>query len=391
MARVKDLWFSAVRDQNGKAVKKPTPKNPKNGGNPKANRWLACWTGPDGKEKTQTFSTKTAAEAHATKMEASQLEGRYFDYKKGDTLLKEYAETKWLPSQVHLRTNSNTLYEQHLKTHILPLLGNRKMGSLERSDMKSFVAAISAKLAPSTTHTVFSVLRALMQAAVDDKVIAANPCSRVPLPYIEPRVVVPLTAEQVIALADSITDRYRLAVWLGAGLGLRSAEARGLTLARVDFLRKKAHIVQQIQNGELVELKTKASKRVVPVDDIILDEINRHLAKYGTGEHDVLITNRLKGLTQRSSFNDRWQLAVEKAGLPKGTRFHDLRHFYASTLIAANLNPKVIQTRLGHATIAETMDTYGHLFPSDEDLGRGAIENMINSASGTTPELAIIP
>jgi hypothetical protein len=52
----------------------------------------------------------------------------------------------------------------------------------------------------------------------------------------------------------------------------------------------------------------------------------------------------------------------------------DLRHFYASTLIAANLNPKVIQARLGHATITETMDTYGHLFPDAEDFGRGAID-----------------
>ena len=60
--------------------------------------------------------------------------------------------------------------------------------------------------------------------------------------------------------------------------------------------------------------------------------------------------------------------------LPTGTRFHHLRHFYASTLIAANLNPKVIQARLGHATISETMDTYGHLFPDAEDLGRGAID-----------------
>jgi integrase len=60
--------------------------------------------------------------------------------------------------------------------------------------------------------------------------------------------------------------------------------------------------------------------------------------------------------------------------LPMGTRFHDLGHFYASTLIAVNLNPKVIQARLGHATITETMDTYGHLFPDAEDLGRGAID-----------------
>jgi integrase len=60
--------------------------------------------------------------------------------------------------------------------------------------------------------------------------------------------------------------------------------------------------------------------------------------------------------------------------MPRGTRFHDLRHFYASTLIAANLNPKVIRARLGHATITETMDTYGHLFPDAEDLGRGVID-----------------
>lgn len=56
------------------------------------------------------------------------------------------------------------------------------------------------------------------------------------------------------------------------------------------------------------------------------------------------------------------------------------RTFYASTLIAANLNPKVIQARLGHATITETMDTYGHLFPDAEDLGRGAIDAIFATA-----------
>jgi hypothetical protein len=53
-------------------------------------------------------------------------------------------------------------------------------------------------------------------------------------------------------------------------------------------------------------------------------------------------------------------------------------------MIKANLNPKVIQSRLGHATISETMDTYGHLFPDDEDLGRGAIEIMIKLAIRNT-------
>jgi integrase len=67
-------------------------------------------------------------------------------------------------------------------------------------------------------------------------------------------------------------------------------------------------------------------------------------------------------------------------GLPAGTRFHDLRHFYASALIAANLNPKVIQARLGHATVSETMDTYGHLFPAADELGRGALDAVLAPA-----------
>jgi integrase len=72
--------------------------------------------------------------------------------------------------------------------------------------------------------------------------------------------------------------------------------------------------------------------------------------------------------------------AVAAADLPPRTWFHDLRHFYASALIAANLNPKIIQERLGHAMIAETVDTYGHLFPAAEDLGRGAVDDALASA-----------
>ena len=73
---------------------------------------------------------------------------------------------------------------------------------------------------------------------------------------------------------------------------------------------------------------------------------------------------------------------MKACGLPQGTRFHDLRHFYASALIGAGLHPKAIQARLGHATIAETMDTYGHLFPDSEEHGRGALDTLLGGGSG---------
>lgn len=385
MARVKDLWFSEVRDPADpeKKVKRKTPRHPDNGGSKTAKRWLAVWIGPDGKEKTQAFDTKEKARAHGIAQEADRLRGVYVDHQRGRMALKDFANDKWMPAQVHLRGTSAATYASHLKTHILPALGGRRLGDLNRSDLKAFVALLVSKgLAPSTIETVFAVVRSVMQSAVDDGFIGANPCSRVPLPRVEPRVVEPLPVSAVLALAENITPRYRLSVWLGAGLGLREGEALGLTKPRVEFLRRRALIRQQAQGGRLVELKTKASKRTLPVDDLIIDEINRHMARKGfqDGPGGVLITNRIGKIAQRSSFGTCWREAVEAAELPQGTRFHDLRHFYASGLIKANLNPKVIQMRLGHATIAETMDTYGHLFPDDEELGRGAIEALFAKA-----------
>jgi integrase len=142
--------------------------------------------------------------------------------------------------------------------------------------------------------------------------------------------------------------------------------------------------------------KTEASTRTVPADDWVLNEISAHIQRFGTGPGEVIVTNRLGKVAQRNAFGDCWRRAVADARtcgkppapahdggqcgqtcadpahcLQKGTRCHELRHFYVSTLIAANLNPKVSRARLGHATITETMDTYGHLLPDAEDLGRG--------------------
>jgi integrase len=376
MARVKDLWFTAGRSK--------TAKHPDRGGNPKAKRWLAEWTGPDGRPATKAFAKQSDAQKYGTAMEADALRGiRYADPRRGAITVREYGEGVFLPSMLHLRPNSADTYRSHLSNHVYPALGNRKIGTITRTDVQSFVSLVSSKVAPTTTETVYAVLRAMMQSAADadPQVIPASPCTRIKLPKAGKRVVEPLPAAAIVALHDAITPRYRVAVALGAGLGLREGEAFGLTLPRVDFLRRRVHILDQAQRGQLAAvLKTAASARVIPADDWVLNEISAHMQRYGAGPGGVIVTNRLGKVAQRNAFGTCWREAVASAGLPAGTRFHDLRHFYASTLIAANLNPKVIQARLGHATIGETMDTYGHLFPDSEDLGRGAIDAILASA-----------
>jgi integrase len=294
---------------------------------------------------------------------------------------------------VHIRPSTRELYSSHLRTHILPALGSRPLTTLRRTDMRTFVTGLAQQLAPSTVSTIFAVLSSVLAAAVDDGLLPANPSTRVPLPRIEQRVITPLPAESVLALAEEVPARYAIAVWLAAGARLRQGEVLGLTAGRVDFLRRRIHVEEQMQgtNGTepaLSPLKTRASRRVVPVDDGVLEALSTHLQSWPTGPSGLIVANRLGRPVRRSSFGTCWRAAVERAGLPAGTRFHDLRHFYASTLIAAGLHPKAIQTRLGHATIAESMDTYGHLFPNAEDFGRGALDSALWPALVPVPRPA---
>jgi len=348
--------------------------------------WDVRYRTPDGNQRRKTFEKKGEADRHAAEVETDKHRGQWIDHQAGRITLAEFSEQRWLPSLVHVRPNTLDLYRAHLRNHVLRAFGPRPLGSLRRQDCRTFVAALAGRLAPATVSTVYAVLRMVMQTAVDDGLIAANPCSRVPLPRIEHRVIEPLPAAAVVALAEAMPARYAVTVWLGAGAGLREGEALGLTSARIDFLRRRVHVEEQLQgvNGRspaLAPLKTRASRRVVPVDDVVLTAITTHMQQWRLEPGGLLVSNRLGAPVRRSSFGYCWQVAVKACGLPPGTRFHDLRHFYASALIGAGLHPKAIQARLGHATIAETMDTYGHLFPDSEEHGRGALDTLLGGAA----------
>jgi integrase len=377
MADIDDRWYRTAGGRKARTARHGTGK-----------RWDARWRDGDGKPRHRAFERKLDAERFLAGLKADQLRGAYIDPREGKITLRSYAEQRWLPAQVHLRPNSAKRYQAAVGVQIVPLLGDRPLGSLRRPDCTAFVAALAEQLAPSTVHTVYAVLRSLMQSAVEDQLIAANPCSRVALPRLDKRVVVPLQAAAVSAAAAAMPPRYELAVWLAAGAGLREGEALGLTVPRVEFLARRLVVVEQMQNKALSPLKTKASRRVVPLDDLVLRAVTSHMKRWQPGPGQLLITNRLGRPVQRNSFGYCWRAAVEQAGLPAGTRFHDLRHFYASTLIAAGVHPKVIQDRLGHSAIAETMDTYGHLFPDADESGRGALDAMF--AASETAIMTII-
>ncbi|PWV49226.1 site-specific integrase [Nocardiopsis sp. L17-MgMaSL7] len=367
MARIRDLWKNkdgsrSTRDGIGK-------------------RWCVVWTDPAGDEKNESFAKKPDAERFKTQIEHDLMVGDYIDPDRGKTALSTYVAEKWWPAQVHLADGTRETYDRHLRNRILPALGARSLNSIRKADVKEFVGRITGTVSARTVQTTWATLSTVLSSAVDDELIRRNPCAGVKLPKIPERDVIIFPAADVLRVAETISPRYRLAVLLAAGAGLRQGEALGLAGRRVDVEGSRLLLREQMQGGKLAPLKTKGSRRTVPVDSGLLAEITAHMDAYPPGADGVLITNTKGAAMIRGRFVEAWAKGVERAGLPKGTRFHDLRHFYASALIAAQVNAKVLQRRMGHASITETFDTYGHLFPDHEDIGRGVLDQALNLAA----------
>ncbi|MBQ0983525.1 site-specific integrase [Streptomyces sp. F63] len=106
------------------------------------------------------------------------------------------------------------------------------------------------------------------------------------------------------------------------------------------------------------------------------------LKAHPTGREGFVFRGADGGPVARTWFYDNvWRKAVQRAGLPKGTGMHALRHTYASLLIAAGESVKVVSERLGHTNAAMTLNVYSHLFPDSENKTRKALDNAFAAPS----------
>ena len=290
------------------------------------------------------------------------------------------------------RKNKNigtiNVYESHIRNHILPFAGNRIARTLHRRDSTAFLDILIDKPSLKSSHTVIQVFktwRILMNYMSDEDVLLpSNIVSRIELPEVQNRVSFALSPEQVVALAAAMREvepRYEAMVWIGACAGLRVGEALGLRTSNVDLLANHIEVKEQRQRGRAVKLKTKASYATLPVDHLLIERLSAHIAWFSgpapvsartirrrqavedwdPADDDLVVTNGRGRPVKYGEFNRKWRAAVKLAGLPEGTRFHDLKHFYTTQLGSCHEHdPKTVQALSRHAEFSETWNTYAH-------------------------------
>jgi integrase len=126
---------------------------------------------------------------------------------------------------------------------------------------------------------------------------------------------------------------------------------------------------------DLAPLKTRASYRTVPLPDVVGDAIAAHLAQWPAHpDLGVVFTNQRGAPIQARPFGTAFARARNAVRLPSWVTPHDWRHHHARLLIRSGASVKVVQSRVGHASATTTLDTYGHLFPDEEDRTRDAVD-----------------
>jgi len=302
----------------------------------------------------------------------AQAKGVYVDQVAGRVTLGEFAE-EWLASKMVEPTTVNRL-SSDLTVHVLPHFGHRPLAAIRPSEIQAWIKGRSQVLSPGSVENAYRVLTGLLSAATRDRLIGTTPAVGIVLPRKPKTEVVIPTDDEVSVLLDAMPDRYRIAGELAAFAGLRQGEALGLTLDRIDFLRRTLKVDRQMRTTKgqptFGPPKSEASYRVIPLADGLLAALSAHVASFPPGPDALLVTYVDGRPVRRNRFGAMWRQSKARAGL--SFRYHDLRHYYASGLIDGGCSVPELRDALGDRSAKVIFDTYAHLMPTAEGRIRAA-------------------
>jgi integrase len=373
-------------------------------------RFRVKWRGADNRQQSRSFTAKADADAFKRQVERELDDGLSISSADRKLTVSGYVNRPngWRAAQAW-RPLSRERFDTQWRAHLEPRWGNVRLTAITRTAVQSWVNDLSASgLAPGTVKGIYGRLASIMKAAHADGVIARQPVTKIVLPERPAkRTVVAPTLEQIEQIARAVSPKYEALVWACATLGLRPGEAIGLTVERVNFLRKIVTVDQQMvsETGKaayLAPVKTSSvPTRELPIPDELIERLAAHLDRYPAvpidaqpsegGTVRLIFANVDGGPIRRTGLQAQWSKVRREIELPAELRgWHSLRHYAITRLIGAGVNPDYVRQFAGHSTLTETLNTYAGFWPSDADNAREALTAALGGIGATSPQLSSV-
>ena len=282
-----------------------------------------------------------------------------------------------------------------LNKHLLPILRNRPLSTIMKSEIQTLVNTWTGNgLKPRTIQRHIAVLKAIFQKALDDDLLNKSPVRAIKIPKAEPIAHHPLDEDEVARLLEAVDTFYRPLLYIFLTTGLRWSELVGLQIRDVTLIGNSPELrvergLHNTSKGFKFEApKSNAGKRTWPLSQQQVASIASHIAtteRTGADGEEPLFVSPNGHILIYSNFRTRIFLpALKKAGIPKAT-IHDIRRTTATVLVAEQVDHKTIQELMGHADIRTTLNLYASATPQGRKRASEALQAFVGAHSESIP------
>ncbi|MFN2506432.1 MAG: tyrosine-type recombinase/integrase [Acidimicrobiales bacterium] len=342
-----------------------------------------------------TFPTRAEAHRNVNLVLADQSRGSWVDPAGGRERLSSYA-TAWVSDHPKLRPRTRRFYQDLLRLHILPSIGNVEIGRLTPRQIRTWYSRLAGESGPgsSTAAKAYRLLHAIMATATADELVAKNPCMLANAGREHPAERPVVTVAQVFELAGAVDRHFRLLVLMAAFTGLRRSELFGLARRHLDLLHGTISVVQQRQrmpDGSIAinPPKTQAGIRTIAIPPPLIPEIQAHLSEFAAPGVDGLVFLGVKGGPLREHvWQKKWDIARRSVGLPE-LHFHDLRHVANTLAASTGASLRELMHRMGHASPAAAL-RYQHATRERDAAIAAALGALIVPAPDSSGGAAVV-
>ena len=307
-----------------------------------------------------TFESKRAAEDWLTLQKAAILTGdlelNKIAYKESrgakDVPLQNLAD-KWLKRKE--KTVRYSSYKQFKTWHkrVTSHFAGKTVRQIDSEVVRHWAEECSQKVSRGVVFQYVTTLKGILDLAMDEGIISENPAkpNLIPKSRVRARTGYTLEEGELEKLIAASAESFRLAIYLGAVLGLRRGEIIGLKTSDLsDGVLRVRRSWGEVSEGvfDYKPTKTEGSNRDVPVPNWLVKKWNDHVSKFAVGQ--VMFVSGCGNHLTESAFHDRWNKAKKSAGVNPKLHFHDLRGYAATEFVKKGATEREVMALLGHTS-----------------------------------------
>lgn len=324
---------------------------------------------PNGGYAAVYGKTKKIVKEKAEKLTMEIQSGNFAE--SNNVVFKNWTD-EWLENYlINVSNNTKVTYQAHIKNHILPYFGKKRLQKITHLDVQRFINGLSKKLSPKTIKNIHMILRRLLKDARNSNLISTNPADNIILPKIkhtETDVLDKFEAQKFIDIAYQMNNYYADAFEFLLLTGLRISEFIGLTVEQYNPDTRELKIDRQY-NRKLKEytLPKHDVIRSIQLGDRAHEIIMQHIEDSKWVSENLTGVNQSKAIFLSENYNiindgvirRAFKKVAKEYGKPD-LRIHDLRHSHTTISLDLGIEIKTVSQNLGHASESFTLNRYAH-------------------------------